>query len=60
MGGKREIKMGVKGQHILDGLQKKLTPQPISTLASSVSSQYKIESKRGSNRTSQTEVTRPY
>ena len=45
--------MSVKGQHILDGLQKKLTPSPIATLASSVSSQYHIESNKTSSRTSQ-------
>lgn len=50
---KREATMCVKGQHILNGLQKKLTPSPISTLSSSTSSNLRVESKTASNRASQ-------
>lgn len=50
---KREITMSVKGQHILNGLQKKLTPSPIATLSSSTSSSFKVETKTNSTRVSQ-------
>lgn len=50
---KREISMSVKGQHILNGLQKKLTPSPITTLSSSTSSNFKVDSKTNSSRASQ-------
>lgn len=53
-GVRREITMSAKGQHILDGLQKKLTPSPIATLSTSISPQYQIESNRNSGRTSTT------
>jgi hypothetical protein len=52
-GCKREITMSVKGQHILNGLQKKLTPSPITTLSSSTSSNFRVESKTNSSRASQ-------
>jgi hypothetical protein len=45
--------MSVKGQHILNGLQKKLTPFPITTLSSSTSSNFRVESKTNSSRASQ-------
>jgi len=31
-----------KGQHILNGLHRKLTPTPITTLSSSTSSSFKV------------------
>jgi len=49
---KREIAMSAKGQHILNGLKKKLTPSPISTLSNTTSSNFKIESKSNSSRSS--------
>ena len=45
--------MSVKGQHILKGLEKKLMPSPIATLSSSVSSGFKVESRKDSGRSSQ-------
>ncbi len=50
---RRDLAMSVKGQHILSGLQKKLTPSPITTLSSSTSSNFKIETKTNSSRSSQ-------
>jgi hypothetical protein len=40
---KREIAVSAKGQHILNGLQKKLTPSPIIPLTTSVNVNYQIE-----------------
>lgn len=49
---RKEISMSVKGQHLLNGLQKKLTPSPIVPLTTSVKGNggYRIDSHRGSGR----------